>query len=451
MEVIQSAISLVLTLGILVTVHEFGHFWVARRCGVRVLRFSVGFGKPLFMWKGKTGTEYALAAIPLGGYVKMLDEREGAVPEHLLHEAFGSKSVYQRIAIAAAGPLANFLFAIAAYWLMFFLGFSVVIPKVGEIIQDSPAYEAGVPVGSQITHVNGSPVYGWRDVVMGLVPHIGDTGSLSLVVDDNGVSSPYALQLDDWMRGRDSADLLPGLGVVPYRPVIAPLINTVVSDGPADISGMLKGDLVRSVDGALIEDWYALVEKVQVSAGDQLIVDVERPGVEGLVALTIIPAASGESDRGKIGVGVAPFKYPEELISTVRFGLLDSASSAIDQTWSDVSMTFGALKKMLVGLISLDNLSGPITIAQVANQSISSGTEEFLRFLALLSISLGVLNLLPIPVLDGGHILFYLIEAVRGKALSEKTQMAGFKIGVSLVLMLMAVAFYNDIMRLWSS
>ena len=449
MEVLQSVISLIVTLGILVTIHEFGHFWVARRCGVKVLRFSVGFGKPLFSWKDKLGTEYAVAAIPLGGYVKMLDEREGPVPEALKSYAFSSKPVSQRIAIASAGPLANFIFAVLAYWAMFSIGFSSVLPKVGDVLPESPAAIAQVKPGEVITSIDGQYVHGWRDVVMSLVPHIGDSGRIKLSTELDGITNSYDLQLRDWMRGKDDADLIKGVGLVPFRPAIAPTLDVITRGAPADLAGMLRGDIIRAVDGAVIGDWYDFVGIVQQSAGEQLSVEVEREG--RIVSLSVVPEGVEDANGGligKIGVGVAPFKYPEELITTVAYGPVEAGFQAFSQTWSDIAMTFGAVKKMIVGLISLDNLSGPITIARVANQSISTGAEEFLRFLALLSVSLGVLNLLPIPVLDGGHILFYLIEAVRGRPLSEKSQVIGFKIGLSLVVMLMAVAFYNDIMRL---
>jgi regulator of sigma E protease len=450
MEALQSVLSLIITLGILVTVHEFGHFWVARRCGVKVLRFSVGFGKPLFSWRDRLGTEYAVAAIPLGGYVKMLDEREGPVATEDLHQAFSQKSVYQRIAIAAAGPIANFLFAIAAYWLMFVIGFSAVVPKIGAVEEDSAADVAGMQVGDVLVTVDGRDVHGWRDAIMSLVGRIGESGDIAIsAASESGQVQRYDLQVNRWLADQEQDDLIGSLGISPYRPPVSPIFSVVQSGSAAEKAGILVGDEVVAVEGRQVSEWFAFVDSVKASPGKILNVTVVRGGRE--VDLELLPDGVADENGvvyGKIGVGVASFKYPDELIRKVSYGPLRSVSEAVSQTWDDTWMTFGAIKKMVVGLVSLDNLSGPITIARVANQSISSGFEEFLRFLAILSVSLGVLNLLPIPILDGGHILFYLVEAVRGKALSEQSQVIGFKIGLSLVVMMMAIAFYNDIMRL---
>jgi regulator of sigma E protease len=450
MEALQSIFSLIITLGILVTIHEFGHFWVARRCGVKVLRFSVGFGKPLFSWKDRLGTEYAVAAIPLGGYVKMLDEREGPVASEDLHQAFSQKSVYQRIAIAAAGPIANFLFAIAAYWLMFVIGFSAVLPKIGSVLENSPAEKAGMQAGEIVVQVDGRDVYGWRDAIMSLVDRIGESGNIVVSAEnESGQRMRYSVQVDRWLADQEQNDLIGGLGISPYRPPIPPKFSIVQPNSAAEKAGILVGDEVIAVEGEPINEWFAFVEVVQASAGKELDVTVLRDSRP--TELKLVPDGVINENgvtQGKIGVGVESFKYPQELIRTVSYGPLQSLSEAVSQTWNDTWMTLGAIKKMVVGLVSLENLSGPITIARVANQSISSGFEEFLRFLAILSVSLGVLNLLPIPILDGGHILFYLVEAIRGRALSEQSQVIGFKIGLSLVVMMMVIAFYNDIMRL---
>ncbi len=456
MEFLQSVLSLIVTLGILVTIHEYGHFWVARRCGVRVLRFSVGFGKPLYSWYDKHGTEFAIAAIPLGGYVKMLDEREAPVDEADKPFAFTQKPVGQRIAIASAGPIANFLFAIIAYWLMFILGFNVLAPKIGAIEPESPAAEAGLQPGQEIVAVEGRETPGWRAVTMELVNRIGDSGTIAFEAKDHvdAESRRYNLHVTEWLKDSEQKDLVKSLGLSPYKPSVPAVIGQVLEDGPAHAGGLVSGDTISRVDGQKINDWFEFVDVVKAAPGKKLAVEVLRAkGDAGEVRLTLslIPESRAGEDGevyGRLGVGAQAFSYPPELIREVRYGPVSAFAYALDQTWSDTVMTLNAIKKMIVGLVSLDNLSGPITIAQVASQSISSGKEEFLRFLALLSISLGILNLLPIPVLDGGHILYYTLEAIRGKPLSEKFQLVGLKIGISFILLLMTIAFYNDVMRL---
>jgi len=457
MEAIESVLSLIVTLGILVTIHEFGHYWVAKRCGVKVLKFSVGFGKSLYSWKNSAGTEFCIAAIPLGGYVKMLDEREATVAESERSLAFNNKSVSQRIAIASAGPIANFLFAIVAYWAMFSLGYSVVKPVIGSVAQGSIAEQAGLESGLEITAVADRTTAGWRDVNISLVNFVGESTDVSLRAQSSGQPSTekeYTLRLDEWLRDSNQKNLIESLGLAVYRPTVPAVLAVIVEDSPAQLAGFTPGDKVLSVNGESITDWFDLVSHIESAADKNIEVLVQRDAPSGssiTVTLRPTPAAYETEDgliKGRLGVGPAPFSYPEDMIRVVKFGPYDALLNAADQTWADTTMTLGAIKKMLVGLMSLDNLSGPITIAQVASQSISSGVESFLSFLALLSVSLGVLNLLPIPVLDGGHILYCLMEAVRGKPVPESWQVIGLKIGVSFVIVLMAIAFYNDIMRL---
>ncbi len=456
MEVLQSVLSLIITLGILVTIHEYGHFWVARRCGVKVLRFSVGFGRPLYSWYDKHGTEFAIAAIPLGGYVKMLDEREAPVAAEERDQAFNNKPVSQRIAIASAGPIANFLFAIFAYWLMFSIGFNVVVPKIGEVEPQSAAAEAGLSPGDEIVSVEGQDTPGWRSVTMALVNRIGESGNISLQATRSGdsLAYDYRMPISDWLKNEKQTDLLGSLGITPERPPVPAVMGTVLPDSPAARGGLQTGDEILRVNGESVADWFGFVGFVKDAINEKLLVEVLRsvPGAEDeVLTLTLIPERFEGADGqvyGRLGVGVAPYKVPPEMIRSVRYGPIESISYSLSQTWSDTALTLNAVKKMLIGLLSLENLSGPITIAQVASESISSGAEDFLRFLALLSISLGVLNLLPIPVLDGGHILYYAYEGLRGKPLSEKWQLLGVKIGISFILMLMTIAFYNDVMRL---
>ena len=452
MEALQSVLSLVVTLGILVTIHEYGHYWVARRCGVKVLRFSVGFGRPLFTWRNSEGTEFCVAAIPLGGYVRMLDEREGEVAEADKPYAFNQKTPAQRIAIAAAGPIANFAFAIFAYWLMFSIGFNVVRPVIGEVEPGSVAEQAGLQAGHEFVSVADRTTSGWKDVSIALANFVGEKDreiDVSVRYEDSTAAERYRLNFGDSLSEDLSQGLVRGIGIEPYRPLVPPVMDIVIEGGPAYRGGLLVGDIVVAAGGSQIKDWFDFVDVIKASPGKPVLVAVERQG--RLMELTLtpdsVPNEEGES-VGKLGVGVAPFKYPDEMIKSVSYGPFDAVAHAVEQTYADTAMTLNAIKKMVIGLLSLENLSGPITIAQVASQSISSGLEDFLSFLALLSVSLGVLNLLPIPVLDGGHILYYAIELVRGKPVPEAWQVFGLKIGLSLVLMLMVVAFYNDIMRL---
>ncbi len=451
MDVIQPILSLILTLGILVTIHEYGHYWVAKKCGVKVLKFSVGFGRAFYSWRNKEGTEFAIASIPLGGYVKMLDEREGPVAPEERHLAFNSKTVSQRIAIASAGPLANFIFAVVAYWLMFMSGFNVLVPTIGAIEEDSAAQRAGLMAGYEIHSVDGQKTLGWHSVSMSLINRIGDTGEIEIMASQAPGLEPrrFVLNVQDWMLNKDPKDLLSELGLVPFKPEVPAVLGQVIQDSPAEQGGLLAGDKIIRANGERIDHWFDLVDQIKVSPGTPVRLDVLRD--ERVLQFELTPdtfTAEDGSRQGRLGIAVAPFKYPDEMIREVSYGPLASVTEACIRMWADTKMTLIAIKKMIMGLISLDNLSGPITIAQVAGQSISSGSEAFLSFLALLSVSLGVLNLLPIPVLDGGHILFYTLEGLRGKPLSEKWQLIGLKIGITFVLGLMTLAFYNDIMRL---
>ncbi|MFV1873205.1 MAG: RIP metalloprotease RseP [Oleiphilus sp.] len=455
MDVIQPILSLILTLGILVTIHEYGHYWVAKKCGVKVLRFSVGFGKPIYSWFNKAGTEFAIASIPLGGYVKMLDEREAPVAPEELSQAFSQKSVSQRIAIASAGPIANFLFAIVAYWLMFLSGFNVLIPTIGDVSEGSIADQAGLKAGYEIVEIDRTETLGWHSVSMNLINRIGDTGKIEVMATPApGINKEvFLLDVESWMVGKEPSQLITDLGITPYRPSIPAVLGQVLPDRPAFIGGLLKGDKIIRAEGLRIDSWFDLVDIIKSSPEKSIRLDVLRETSQGETVLSfdLVPELHHDKEGnpvGKLGIGVAPFSYPDDMIRNVSYGPIASFSEACAKVWADTKMTLIAIKKMIMGLISLDNLSGPITIAQVASESISSGSEAFLSFLGLLSVSLGILNLLPIPVLDGGHILFYALEGLRGKPLAEKWQLLGIKIGVSFVLVLMTLAFYNDVMRL---
>jgi len=456
MEFLQPVLSLIITLGILVTIHEYGHFWVARRCGVKVLRFSVGFGNPIFSWHDRQGTEYAIAAIPLGGYVKMLDEREGEVPEDQLHLAFNRQSLFKRIAIVAAGPIANFIFAIFAYWLMFLLGFTVIAPVIGSVDEASLAANAGIKANQEIVAIDGEPTNSWQEVNLSLINRLGDTGSVELSVKTPGDYSAanVSVSISEWLSGQEMPNPISALGLHTYRPSIPPVIGVVSETGSAASAGIAPNDKIISVNGASIDDWMAFVDVVRSSANKMLLVEVKRG--HDIKTINLVPQSKTLSDDlvvGYIGAGVQKPEgqnsmWPPEMIREINYGPIDALGAALNKTSADTVMTLSSIKKMIEGVISVKNLSGPITIARVASTTIESGLESFLSFLAILSVSLGVLNLLPIPVLDGGHLLYYFVELIRGKPLSEKSQLLGLKIGISLIVMLMLVAFYNDLLRL---
>jgi regulator of sigma E protease len=449
----STLLSFILAISILVVIHEFGHFWVARRCGVKVLRFSVGFGKPLWSYTDKLGTEYSIAPIPLGGYVKMLDEREGPVKPEELHQAFNQKNVWQRIAIASAGPIANFIFAVAAYCALFMMGISGVVPVIGNVLENSPAYEQGLQPGDRIQRISGEEVNSFQEVSWQLISYIGETVDIELtVVDSNNQSRDVTIPVQQWLTQQEAPDPMKALGIEPRRLVLEPIVGEVVLGGAAAQAGLMTGDVILSANAEPVSNWVQWVELVRASPLRPMILFIERNGQP--LELELIPAEKEiENNKtiGFVGVGLhqdAIPEVPKEWITEVRLGPIDALFQGAVKTQQLIVFTLDSLWKMILGDVSVKNLSGPITIAKVADSSVSNGMQAFIGFLALLSVSLGVLNLLPIPVLDGGHILFYAIEAVRGKALSESTQVFAIKIGMTLLLGLMVIAFYNDISRL---
>ncbi|TFH88354.1 sigma E protease regulator RseP [Billgrantia azerbaijanica] len=452
MGLIQNVLAVIVVLGLLITFHEFGHFWVARRCGVKVLRFSVGFGRPLWSRRDRHGTEFAVAAIPLGGYVKMLDEREAPVPPEQRHRAFNNQSVWARIAIVAAGPLANFLLAIVAYWALFVVGTTAVAPVIGSVAPDSPAARAGLVGGEEIVAVRGDAVRSWSEINLELVAAIGASGELRLHARDAAAAEPreYRLPVENYLVRQDPPRPLATLGITPWQPSMPPVLDQVVEGEAADRAGLEPGDEVLSVNGEPLTDWMDFVNHVRGSPGEALSLEVVR-GDERL-ELTLTPGVrdvEGGPTIGYVGAGVAPVEWPAEYRREIRYGPVAAVGQALGRTGEMTLLTLDAIRKMLVGLISPSNLSGPITIAKVAGDTARTGVESFVGFLAYLSISLGVLNLLPIPVLDGGHLLYYFVEALRGRPVSERAQAVGLRIGLALVVTLMAMALYFDLMRLW--
>ncbi|MGG7646557.1 MULTISPECIES: sigma E protease regulator RseP [unclassified Pseudomonas] len=450
MSALYMIVGTLVALGVLVTFHEFGHFWVARRCGVKVLRFSVGFGMPLLRWHDKKGTEFVVAAIPLGGYVKMLDEREGEVPADQLDQSFNRKSVRQRIAIVSAGPIANFLLAMFFFWVLAMLGSEQVRPIIGAVESGSIAARAGLSAGQEIIAIDGEPTSGWAAVNLQLVRRLGESGSLQLLVRDQGstVDSPRELMLDKWLKGADEPDPIRSLGLRPWRPALPPVLAELDPKGPAQAAGLKTGDRLLALDGKPLDDWQQVVDIVRMHPDTKIMLRVERDGAQIDAPVTLAARGEKKAPSGYLGAGVKAVDWPPEMIREVSYGPVAAIGEGARRTWTMSVLTLDSLKKMLFGELSVKNLSGPITIAKVAGASAQSGVADFLNFLAYLSISLGVLNLLPIPVLDGGHLLFYLIEWARGRPLSDRVQGWGIQIGISLVIGVMLLALVNDLGRL---
>jgi regulator of sigma E protease len=441
MELLQYVLALLVTLGILVTVHEAGHFVIAKKSGVKVVRFSVGFGRPLVSWFDREGTEYCIAALPLGGYVRMLDERESDVPPEDVHRSFNRLTPLWRIAIASGGPLANFLLAVVVYWGLAIAGTNALVPFVAEPAAETAAARAGLRGGEEILAVDGVATASWPQITMALAARLGDSGEIRLTTRTPGreSTSEHALRIAEWQRGSDEPDLLGALGLVPTLPA---LLGDVVAESPAAAAGLRRGDLVVAIDDAPLASWSEWVEAIRSAPGAQRDVIVERAGTRLTLRLTIGAKEAEDGDRyGFVGVSPA--------MREVRYGPLAAVPRAIEETWEKTVLTLGLLKKMVTGLVSTKNLSGPITIAKVAGDSARSGLYSFFAVLALLSISLGVLNLLPVPILDGGHIVLCTAEMVMGRPIPERVQAVGVQIGLALVGGLMLLAVYNDLTRLF--
>lgn len=439
----------IVALGLLVAVHEFGHFWVARRCGVKVERFSIGFGKAIWRRLGKDGTEYVLALIPLGGYVKMLDGRVDELKPGEEAQAFNHKSVWARMAIVAAGPMANFVFALFAFWLMFMIGVPSVKPVVGEVRPASIVAEAGILPGMEIVGVGGEETGDWESVTYALISHLGDDSvQLKLKAANTSYAVDKTLQLAGWKFDPDKESPIGSLGIVPLGGKVLPVVEAVVPSSASEKAGLQIGDRIKGVDGEAITEWAQFVERVQQSPAQPLLVTVERGGSE--MTLTLTP--DGKKVKGQLVgfVGLSPqlVPLPDEYRTLLQYGPLQALWHGVQKTWSLITLTFDMIGKLIGGIVSLDNLSGPISIAKGAGSSADYGLVYFLGFLALISVNLGIINLFPLPVLDGGHLVYFLIEAITGKPVSEKIQEVGFRIGAAILMLLMGIALFNDFARL---
>lgn len=447
---VWNLLSFIVALGILVAIHEYGHFWVARRCGVFVERFSIGFGKCLWRKRGQDGTEYVIAAIPLGGYVKMLDERVAEVPADKLDQAFNRKSVWQRIAIVAAGPLANFVFAVFAFWLMYLIGVPSVKPVVGEVAPHSIAAKGGVQSDMQIYAIDGQRTQDWQAVNLAIVGHLGQE-AMEVAVIPKGATDPVTKRLDlsQWQFAPESQSSLTSLGLTPYVPNATLELALVGKNSPAAAAGLQPGDRIVGLNGEKIADWTGFVNIVKANGGTSLTLAYQRGGVDFQSQLR--PAIKTGDDGAQFGyVGLSPKSepWPEALLLQLQYGPLDAIGVAMDKTWQLVVLSFKMIGKLFTGDLSVKSLSGPISIAQGAGTSAGHGVVYFLGFLALISVNLGIINLLPLPVLDGGHLVYYFIELLTGRPVPEKIQEVGFRIGAALLFTLMSIAIFNDFTRL---
>ncbi|NMM41260.1 sigma E protease regulator RseP [Pseudoalteromonas arctica] len=441
--------SFILALGILVTVHEYGHFWVARKAGVKVLRFSIGFGKPLIKWHDKHDTEYVIAAIPLGGYVKMLDERVDEVPAEQRHLSFNAKSVQARIAIVAAGPMANFIFAIFALAAMYMVGVQSVKPVVGSVNEGSRAEQAGIMPSQQIVKIGDDNIATWQDATFALMASLGDKSVAVTVRDKQFQEQVKTLNIDGWKLDQQDVPPLASLGIVPFRPQATLTIATISPNSAAADANLQVGDEITTVNGEIITSWAQLVTVIQQSANKSLQFSVKRQ--DSIELLNVTPQGQRNSDgllQGFLGVAPVVEKWPDGYIETRHYGPLDSMVLGVTETWRLISLSFDMIGNLITGQVSVKNLSGPVGIAVGAGTSVSYGLVAFLSFLALISVNLGVFNLLPLPVLDGGHLMYYIIELFRKKPVSEKTQELGFKVGALLLIFLTCFALFNDVSRL---
>jgi regulator of sigma E protease len=450
-DIIYTILAFVVALGILIVVHEFGHYWVAKRCGVKVLRFSIGFGRPL--WSRSVGTdrtELVVAALPLGGYVKMLDETEGDVPEAERARAFNRQSIPKRIAIVVAGPLFNFLFAVLAYTALYVAGIDGIRPVVGKVAEGSIAEQGGFHKGDELLQIDGRDVLSWDHRRLYLFGRALNGAVVQVDVRDaTGERHTRVLDLSKLPMGSIDAGLVErGLGLYGYLPEILPVVGAL-GEGPARVAGMQVGDRIVEVEGKRIMTWADLVDSISPNAGKRIRLIVERNGTLREFELTPEPVASDGQTVGQIKIRPRFAEVPAELRVRVRLGPIAALVEGTSSTFAMAVLTVKMLVKMLKLEVSSKNISGPITIAQFAGHTAKIGLDRFVMFLAVVSISLGVLNLLPIPVLDGGHLMYYLIEAIKGSPVSERVMIWGQQFGIVVLVGLMMLAFYNDFTRIF--
>ena len=455
MDILVTIFYTLLALGVLVTFHEFGHFWVARRCGVRVEQFSIGFGTPLYKWRDKHDTEFILAALPLGGYVKMLDERSGDVLPEDIPYSFTAKKLWQRMAIVAAGPLANFLLATVIFWSIFLGGERGLAPVIGDVKAGSMAEQAGFERDMEVVAVGGQSVDSWADLSRRLFDYIGHDGNIPFTVayPDSNIRYDLGISVQDWLADVEEPSVLRALGLAPPSVLKELGVADASEDGAGFEAGLRSGDRLTAFNGLPISSVDQFIQSVSGSAEQEVVLTVERveEGAQSQIldiyAKPRLVTRSGEQ-VGQLGIQLSSrVEYPDDLVRTISYNAFTALPRGIEETFSTSVFVFKSIGKLVVGDLSPKNLSGPISIAKVAGQSARSGFDNFIRFIAILSIMLGVMNLLPIPILDGGHLLFMVVELIKGSPVSERIQLLGYKAGLTMLIGLMVFATFNDLMR----
>ncbi|MEO6078576.1 MAG: RIP metalloprotease RseP [Steroidobacteraceae bacterium] len=449
----QHLLAFLFAVGLLVTVHEFGHYWVARRLGFKVLRFSVGFGKSLWSrTAGKDGTEYVLAAIPLGGYVKLLDEREAPVEAHELHRAFNRRPHWQRILVLLAGPAFNFAFAILLLAVLFWWkGVTEVRPVVGDVLPDSPAARAGLARGDEVLAFNGEPVAGKGDVVLGLLEQMTLDGHVEMLLQsENGAQRTAIMSVPDSAERRrltEPENLLRGLGFDFWAPVTPAIVGKLVPGAGAERAGLAVGDVIAALNGTPVSSFEDLSRRIEEQEGNSVLLGIRRAGQELSLRVEVAVEKINGRRVGRLGIYSQSTSLPESMVRHSKLGPAQSLVAGANEAWRMTSLQAIVFWRMLRGNVSLKNLSGPLGIAEAAGNSAQSGVAAFVSFLALISLSLGFLNLLPVPILDGGQIVYQLVEWIKGSPLSERAQVVGQQLGIGVLVLLMGLALFNDILR----
>lgn len=437
----------------IIILHELGHYIVAKVCGIKILRFSVGFGKPIWKRVSRSGTEYVLALFPLGGYVKMLGEGEEVTTPEDAHRAYNHKPLMVRMAVVASGPLMNFLIAIIAYWGVYWMGVVSIQPVVGDVIPHSIAARGGVQTGDQLIKVDNIQTENWQRVIMAIVMRMGDQSPMVLTIKPDGSETlkQRVLNLSQWKTDRRNPDFFNSLGFQPYEPQAPPVIGTIIPDSPASKAGLQEKDRIIAINHSPVSHWSDVVKKVQAEPGKEITLTIDQQGVISNRIVTVGSSKQQGKTLGYLGIVSTPPKWPEGLIHKSHYSFLTAWIPAVKLCWTFTSFNFRVLVKMINGKISIHTLGGPITVFQAAGKATQAGFQVYLGFIGFISLTLAFINLLPIPGLDGGHLFFQIIEGILQRPVSERMQMIGLSIGMIFLIFLMVQATINDLIRLFFS